>query len=92
MIIKTVLKKTTGCIRSMLFQKGEVMAEKVIPFDTFIFIINGKAELVNNGVATLLKAGQSIIIPAHTFNSIKALEELKVLSTVIKSGYEDVSY
>jgi quercetin dioxygenase-like cupin family protein len=92
MMIKTLLKKTTGCIRSMLFHKGDVLMEKVIPFDTFIFIINGKAELVNNGVATLLKAGQSIIIPAHTFSSIKALEKLNMLSTVIKSGYEDVSY
>jgi hypothetical protein len=36
----------------------------------------------------LLDTGQSIIIPAHTRNIIKANERFKMISTIIKSGYE----
>jgi len=39
----------------------------------------------------LLETGQSIIIPAHSRNSIKANVRFKMLSTIIKSGYEEVS-
>jgi hypothetical protein len=36
----------------------------------------------------MLCTGQSIIIPAHRPNIIKANERFKMISTIIKSGYE----
>jgi quercetin dioxygenase-like cupin family protein len=91
MIIRTILKKTTGSIRSILFEVGDVLTEKIIPFDTLIQIVNGKAEVVINGIPNVLKAGQSIIIPAHAINTITAIVQFRMISTIIKSGYEEVS-
>jgi hypothetical protein len=45
---------------------------------------------VINDVSHLLETGQSIIIPAQARNTLKANVRFKMLSTVIKSGYEDV--
>ena len=92
MIIKTIVKKATGSIRSILFDEGDVLKEKIIPFETFIFIVHGKADVVIDGIHTKLRAGQSIVVPAHTFNSITALTGIELLSTIIKSGYEQISY
>ena len=39
----------------------------------------------------MVEAGQAIIIPAHAQNRIRANKRFKMLSTVIKSGYDDVS-
>lgn len=89
-VIKTIIKKTTGNVSVVSIDTGEVMTERISPFDTFIQIIDGKAEVVINDVATNLNVGQAIIIPAHSRNSIKANERFKMISTVIKSGYEDV--
>lgn len=89
-VIKTIIKKTTGNVSVVSIDTGEVMNERISPFDTFIQIIDGKAEVVINDVATNLNVGQAIIIPAHSRNSIKANERFKMISTVIKSGYEDV--
>jgi hypothetical protein len=36
----------------------------------------------------MLDIGQSIIIPAHTANTVKANVRFKMISTIIKSGYE----
>jgi quercetin dioxygenase-like cupin family protein len=87
-VIKTILKKTPGSISVVSIDRGEVLDEKTIPFDKFVQIIDGKAEIIINGVSNLLNTGQSIIIPAHTANTVKANERFKMISTVIKSGYE----
>jgi len=86
--IKTIIKKTTGNVTAVSVDTGEALNEKIIPFDTFVQIIDGKAEMVIDGVSNFLETGQSIIIPAHTSNSIIANERFKMISTIIKSGYE----
>ncbi|MDZ7719913.1 MAG: cupin domain-containing protein [Balneolaceae bacterium] len=90
-LIKTIIKKSTGNINALSFDAGEKLEQKTSPFDTFIQIIDGKAEIIINDVSILLEIGNAIIIPAHARNSIKANDRFKMISTVIKSGYEDVS-
>ncbi len=87
-VIKTIIKKTTGNVTAVSFDSGENLTEKISPFDTFIQIIEGTAEILINDNAQTLETGQSIIIPAHSKNTIKANERFKMISTVIKSGYE----
>ena len=87
-VIKSIIKKTTGNISAVSFDSGEALTEKTSPFDTFVQIIDGKAEIVIDGISNLLITGQSIIIPAHTSNIVRANERFKMISTVIKSGYE----
>lgn len=90
-VIKTIIKKTTGNISAVSFDAGETQEDKTSPFDTFIQIIDGKAEIIIDGLSKLLNTGSSIIIPAHSRNSIKANNRFKMISTVIKSGYDEVS-
>ena len=87
-VIKTILKKTTGNISVMSFDSGEGLAEKISPFDNFIQIIDGKAEIVIAGNSHLLETGHAMIIPAHQPNFTKPNGRFKMLSTIIKSGYE----
>ena len=87
-VIKTILKKSTGNISVMSFDNGEGLTERTTPFDTFAQIIEGKAEIVISGESHLLNTGQSIVIPAHAPNFIKANGRFKMILTVIKSGYE----
>ncbi|HBZ68005.1 MAG TPA: cupin [Bacteroidales bacterium] len=87
-VIKTIIKKTTGNISAVSIDAGEGFPEKTIPFESFVQIIDGRAEIIIDGISYLLNTGQSIIIPAHAPNTIKANERFKMISTVIKSGYE----
>lgn len=89
-VIKTIIKKTTGNISAVSFDSGEVLSEKISPFDTFIQIIDGAAVVMIDGDAHRLAVGEAIIIPAHTRNIIEAKVRFKMISTVIKSGYEDM--
>ena len=74
---------------AVLFDSAEALSINVSPFDTFIQIIDGKAEIMIDEVSNFLNTSQSIIKPAHSSNTIKAKVTFKILSTIIKSGYED---
>ena len=87
-VIKTIIKKSTGNISIMSFDSGEGLQEKTSPFDSFAQIIEGQAEIVIDTMSHLLKTGQGIIIPAHASNFIKPNGRFKMILTVIKSGYE----
>ena len=87
-VMKTILKKATGDVGLMAFDAGEGLAEKISPFDTFVQIIEGKAEIFIDGKSSTLLIGQGIVIPAHRSSSIKPNGRFKMISTIIKSGYE----
>ena len=87
-VIKTIIKKSTGNICIMSFDSGEGLTEKTSPFDSFAQIVEGKAEIVIEKISHLLQSGQGIIIPAHASNFIKPNGRFKMILTIIKSGYE----
>ncbi len=88
-VTKTIIRKTTGNVSVVAIDTGENLAEKISPFDTFVQIIDGDAEIVIDEKSHILKTGEAIIIPAHTSHSVTANERFKMVSTVIKSGYEE---
>src|ERR1700722_4382946 len=85
---KTIIKKTTGNITVSSFALGEELAEKTSPFDNYIQIIDGSAEVIINEKKYKLKLGEGIIIPAHAPHCFNANEQFKMICTIIKSGYE----
>ena len=87
-VSKTIIRKNTGHISVLAIDTGETLPEKTSPFDTFIQIIEGNAEVIIEDSSTILHTGEAIIVPAHTANLIKANERFKMILTVIKSGYE----
>ncbi|MBR9976146.1 MAG: cupin domain-containing protein [Bacteroidetes bacterium] len=86
-VSKTIINKTTGQVNILSFDTGEALVETTIPFDSFVQIIDGKAEIVIASISHLLNTGESIIIPAHIPSIVRANERFKMILTVIKSGY-----
>ena len=85
---KTIVKKITGNITASAFDKGEEMGEKISPFDTYIQIIDGSAVVNINEKPFQLLLGEGIVIPAHASHSFSAEHQFKMISTIIKSGFE----
>ena len=87
-VSRTIIKKNSGNITAMSLDQGEELGEKTVPFDTYIQIIHGSAQLTINNSIRHLKLGEGIVIPAHQSHCFNANEKFKMISTVIKSGYE----
>lgn len=88
-VSKTIIKKITGNVTVSSFDAGEELAEKTSSFGTYIQIIDGAAEITINDKNYMLRLGDGIIIPAHAKHHFNANVQFKMISTVIKSGYED---
>ncbi|HEY4107529.1 hypothetical protein [Puia sp.] len=86
---KIIFKRSTGSVTVSSLGAGEVVAEKCSPFDTFIQIIDGMAQLTINRTLYKLDLGEGIIIPAHAKHDFNASVPFKMITTIIKSGYED---
>lgn len=86
--MKSILKKATGHVSAVIIDKGEQITEDFSRFDHFIQIIEGKANVQIDDNSFTLIAGECIIVPAHSKNTISANERFKMISTIIKSGYE----
>jgi quercetin dioxygenase-like cupin family protein len=88
-VSRTIIKKTTGNVTATSIAVGEELGEKTIAFDTYVQIIDGTAIITINQKPLLVKLGEGIIIPAHAKHSFTAKERFKMITTVIKSGYEE---
>ncbi|WP_299184827.1 cupin domain-containing protein [uncultured Aquimarina sp.] len=89
-VMKAILKKKTGTVVISSFDIGETLPSLTSPFDNLIQVIEGEAEIIINEESNIIEPGSMIIIPAHVKSMVRANTRFKMLSTVIKSGYEDV--
>lgn len=86
--IKHILNKKTGNIMALALDHGSVYEPKVTPFSTFIHVIDGIAEVECNHVNIYMQHNDSMIIPGHTAYTLKANQQFKMLSIILKSGYD----
>lgn len=84
-VSKSLLAKKTGNITLFAFDKGEGLSEHTAPFDAFVHILDGVAEITISGKKSILKSGEMIIMPANTPHALKAIEPFKMLLIMIKS-------
>lgn len=89
-VTQTILKRTTGHILTISVDESQAFVGNRCPFDIFIQIVDGAAEVVIKPESYLLETGECIIIPAHNHYAINARVRFKMMLIVIKSGYEDV--
>jgi len=84
-VSKHVLKKETGNISLMSFDKGEGLTEHTSPYDAVVQIVDGSADIIINGVSNILEAGETIIMPANQPHALRAVEKFKMVLTMIRS-------
>jgi len=68
--IKTILKKSAGRFSVTSVNSGGLLTERTTSLDTFVQIIEGKAEIVIDGKPHSLITGQSIVIPANVLHYV----------------------
>lgn len=88
-VSKTIIKKAMGDVTVTSLDEGAELAEKTNPFDTFIQVIDGTAEVIINEIKYNLQLGNGIIIPANTPHCFNANEQFKMISTVVKNEEVD---
>lgn len=81
----TIIDKKAGTITVFAFDEGQGLSEHTAPFDAFIQILEGEAEIIIAGEIFHLKQGEAIIMPANKPHAVKAITKFKMILTMIKS-------
>ncbi len=84
-VSKTLIKKDTGTVTLFAFTKEQGLSEHTAPFDAMVNILDGKAEITISGTPIIVEAGQMIIMPANDPHALKAIEDFKMMLTMIRS-------
>ena len=71
-------------VKLFAFDKGQGLSEHTAPFDAFVNILDGKAEVFISGKSNMLNIGEFIIMPANEPHSLKAVEKFKMVLVLIK--------
>lgn len=84
-VCKTIIKNVGGKLSAVAFDEGEQFCETTAKYDTYVQIIDGKAEVTIGTKDWELKLGQGMIIPVNTVHCFKADSEFKMITTVIRN-------
>ena len=83
-VSKTITTNQNSSLTLFAFDKGEGLSEHTAPFDAFVQIVEGEAEVEISHKPYSLSAGESIILPAGRPHALKAAEKFKMLLTMIR--------
>jgi len=84
-VSKTIIEKKTGTVTLFSFDQGQGLSEHTSPFDALVQVLEGAAEIRISGKPFTLKKGEMIIMPANEPHALKAVEQFKMLLTMIRS-------
>lgn len=84
-VSREIIRKETGTVTLMAFEKGEGLSEHTAPFDAMVQVVDGKADIIIDGKSSKLEEGEMIIMPANVPHALMAIERFKMILTMIRS-------
>lgn len=84
-VSKTLIDKKIGTVTMFSFGAGQGLSEHTVPYDAFVQVVDGEAEVVINGEPHTVTAGQMIIMPANVPHELRAVKQFKMLLIMIRA-------
>lgn len=86
-----IMREDPDKLPMVLIVLRETQTEISNPIDTFVRVIIEKARIMNDRFSNLFQTSQAVIITTFSTNILRAHERFKMISTAVKSGYDQVS-
>jgi quercetin dioxygenase-like cupin family protein len=84
-VSRTLIDKNVGTLTVFAFGEGQGLSEHTAPYDAFVQILDGEAEIIIAGTVHHLTAGQMIIMPADKPHALKGVKRFKMLLVMIRA-------
>lgn len=84
-VSREIIRKPAGTVTIFAFDKGQGLSEHIAPFDAFVQVLDGKAEVKIAGQLFEVGTGEFIILPAGKPHALQAISRFKMLLTMIRS-------
>ena len=84
-VSKTLIDKKIGTLTLFSFGVGQGLSEHTVPYDAFVQVVDGEAEVTIENEVHTVSTGQMIIMPANRPHAIKAVKPFKMLLVMIRA-------
>jgi quercetin dioxygenase-like cupin family protein len=87
-VSKTLLDKKIGNITVFAFDQGQGLSEHTSPYDAFVHILDGEAEISIEDKNHTVASGSVMIMPANRPHALKAEKPFKMMLVMIREKAE----
>src|SRR5262245_19047391 len=83
-VSRALVQKPVGSLTLFAFDAGQALNEHTAPYDAYVQILDGEAELVVGGKSIDTRAGDTVLMPANIPHAVNARGRFKMLLTIIR--------
>jgi len=84
-VSRTLLQNDSGTLTVFSFDEGQALSEHTVPFNAFIQVLDGQAEITIGEKPCLVSAGEIVLMPGGVPHKVKAVQPFKMLLTMFKT-------
>ncbi|MCU0849001.1 MAG: cupin domain-containing protein [Spirochaetes bacterium] len=84
-VSRIIIQNDAGSITLFAFDSGQGLSEHTAPFDAYVQVTEGTADITSGGKTSLVSAGEAMIMPGGIPHSLKATRKFKMLLVMIKN-------
>lgn len=85
-VSRTVTEDERRTVTLFAFDRGQALSEHSAPFDAFVGVLEGEAELVIGGEAVRATPGGFVTMPANVPHAVRAVEPFKMVLVMLRAG------
>jgi quercetin dioxygenase-like cupin family protein len=78
-VSRTLSETDRGTVTLFAFDAGQALSEHTTPFDAFVLVLDGRAELTVGGRTLSADAGRRVVMPADVPHAVRAPVPFKML-------------
>ncbi len=83
-VSRTIVKKPAGTVTLFAFDAGEALSEHTAPFEALVCVLDGAAEVRIDGAPYVVRAGETITLPAGHPHALRALERCQMMLVMVR--------
>ncbi len=83
-VSRELARVDSGTMTLFAFDAGQGLSEHKTPFEAFVYIVDGEAEITVSGVKNTVKQGEMLAMPANKPHALKAVLPFKMLLVMMK--------
>jgi quercetin dioxygenase-like cupin family protein len=83
-VSRTLAKAQGGSLTLFAFDAGQELSEHTSPFDAFVTVLDGRAELTIGGERVTAAAGETVLMPSGIPHALRAVERFKMLLSMVR--------
>jgi quercetin dioxygenase-like cupin family protein len=83
-VSRTLLQDESGTLTVFSFDQGQALSEHTVPFNAFIQVLDGEAEVTIGGTPVTVGTGEIVLMPGGISHRVRAVKRFKMLLTMFK--------